>query len=95
MLEIRLAANKDVDYVILDVLIPLLDPLPPLVDVPEGRLVGDVIRNDDGMSTGVVKLSFDLFYIIAKYFYTNIIFLFTKGCESFLTSSVPVKYNLW
>ena len=54
MLEIRLAANKDVDHVILDVLIPLLDPLPPLVDVSEGRLVGDVIRNDDGMSTSVV-----------------------------------------
>lgn len=76
MLEIRLAANKDLDHVILDVLIPLLDPLPPLVDVSEGRLVGDVIRNDDGMSTSVVQLSFDLFYIIEKYFNTKISYFF-------------------
>ena len=54
MLEIGLAAHKDVDNVILVLLIPLLDPLPPLVDVPEGRLICDVIRDDDCMGTGVV-----------------------------------------
>ena len=27
--------------------------------------------------------------------YSSVIFHFTKGCESFLTCSVPVKYNLW
>ena len=54
MLEIRFAANKDMDNVILDVLIPLLDPLPPFVDVPKGRLIGDVIHDNDSMGTGVV-----------------------------------------
>ena len=54
MLEICFAANKDMDNVILAVLIPLLDSLPPLVDVPKGRLICDVIRDDDGMGTGVV-----------------------------------------
>ena len=54
MLEICFAANKYMDNVILAVLIPLLNPLPPLVDVSEGRLIGDVICDDDCMSTGVV-----------------------------------------
>ena len=54
MLEVSFAAHKDVDNVILVLLIPLLDPLPPLVDVAEGRLVCDVIRYNDGMGTGVV-----------------------------------------
>ena len=68
MQEIRFAANKDMDNVILAVLIPLLDSLPPLVDVAKGRLVGNVVCEDDGMGTGVVKLPFDLYYIIGKWF---------------------------
>lgn len=54
MFEVSFAAHKDVDNVILVLLIPLLDPLPPLVDVAEGRLVGNIICDDDGMGTGVV-----------------------------------------
>ena len=70
MLEVSFAADKHMDNVILVVLIPLLDPLPPLVSVGEGRLVGDVIRDDDGVGAGVVKLSFDLFsIIIGKWFH--------------------------
>ena len=74
MLKISFAADKDVDDVILVVLIPLLDPLPPLVSVGKGRLVGDVISDNDGVGTGVVKLSFDFFLqFIGKWFHSNII----------------------
>ena len=90
MLKVSFAADKDVDNIILVVLVPLLDPLPPLVSVGEGRLVGDVIGDDDGVGTGVVKLSFDLFFfkvmVLFKYY--------TEGCVSFLTRCVPAKYNL-
>ena len=72
MLEVSFAADKHMDNVILVVLIPLLDPLPPLVSVGEGRLVGDVIRDDDGMGTGVVKLSFDFFTLIGKWFHVQL-----------------------
>ena len=71
MLEVSFAADKHMDNVILVVLIPLLDPLPPLVSVGEGRLVGDVIRDDDGMGTGVVKLSFDFFTLLESGFMYN------------------------
>ena len=71
MLKIRFAANKNMDDVILVVLIPLLDPLPPLVGVGEGRLVGDVISDNDGVGAGVVKLSFDSFNIIGMWFHKS------------------------
>ena len=50
MLKISFASHKDVDYVIISILIlPVLDPLPPPVGVGKGRLVCNVIRDDDGV----------------------------------------------
>ena len=54
MLQISLAAHNHIDNVILGVFIPLLDPIPPLVNVVKCLLVGDVIRVDDGVSSVVV-----------------------------------------
>ena len=65
MLKISFTAHKDVDYVILDILIPFLDFLPPPVGIGKGRLVSNVICDNDGVGTVVVKLSFDLFRIIS------------------------------
>ena len=60
MLKVSFTAHKDVDYVILDILIPFLDFLPPPVGVGKGRLVSNVIGDNDGVGTHVVKLSFNL-----------------------------------
>ena len=49
MLKISFTSHQDVDDVILGILIPFLNPLPPLAGVGKGRLVSNVIRDDDGV----------------------------------------------
>ena len=88
MLEVSFAADKNVDNVILVVLIPLLNPLPPLVSVGKGRLVGDVISDNDGVGTGVVKLSFDIFFNLLESGFIQILY---RGVRIFLDPRCPCK----